>query len=216
MGLRSLQEMATEDRYRLIARFYDRLIEPMQAGVRRKAMELVPPQPGWRVLDVGCGTGTGLVPYADAGCAVVGVDVSKAMLERAANRLEGRGELHLTDGGTLPVGGAETDLVITSMVLHEVPPESRTSFLAEIARAAKPDGRVLVIDFRSGKVRGLKGYLSRSVSWVIELFSGHFSEYRSFMRSGGFPALVRQIGLTVELEKPVAGGNVAIYVARPA
>jgi hypothetical protein len=36
--------------------FIVRLIEPMQAGVRKVALDVVPPQPGWHVLDVGCGT----------------------------------------------------------------------------------------------------------------------------------------------------------------
>ncbi len=55
--------MGDIDPYRRIANVYDRLIEPMQAGVRRVALEVVPPQAEWQVLDVGCGTGTGLARY---------------------------------------------------------------------------------------------------------------------------------------------------------
>ena len=62
---------------------YDKLIGPMQAGVRRIALDLVPPQADWQVLDVGCGTGTGMVPYVEAGCSVSGVDVSPAMIENS-------------------------------------------------------------------------------------------------------------------------------------
>lgn len=90
--------MSARDPYRRLAPLYDRLIEPMQAGVRRIALDLIPPQPDWQVLDVGCGTGTGMAPYIEAGCAVIGVDVSAAMLEKAAARLGDRAKLHLTDG----------------------------------------------------------------------------------------------------------------------
>ena len=92
--------MSANDPYRRVAGVYDRLIEPMQAGVRRVALDVVPPQPEWQVLDVGCGTGTGMVPYVEAGCTVIGVDVSTAMLGIATARLGDRAELHLTAGDT--------------------------------------------------------------------------------------------------------------------
>ena len=203
------------DPYRRIAPVYDRLIEPMQAGVRGIAFDLVPPQRDWLVLDVGCGTGAGMARYVEAGCTVVGVDVSAAMLERAAARLGSRAELHLTDGHALPFDGGNFDLVLTSMVLHEIPAPARQAFVAELARVAKPDGQVLVIDFRFGSLRGWKGPALRVVSGAIERFSGHFSGYRSFKASGGVPSVVHGAGLGIEREKILAGGNVAVYVVQP-
>ncbi len=47
---------------------------------------------------------------------------------------------------------------------------------------------------------------------VIERFSGHYSGYRSFKAVGGVPGLAEKAGLSVDREKIVAGGNVAIYV----
>ncbi|MDH3458595.1 MAG: methyltransferase domain-containing protein [Gemmatimonadota bacterium] len=207
--------MNANDPYRRIAGVYDRLIEPMQAGVRRVALEVVPPQPGWQVLDVGCGTGTGMAPYVAVGCRVIGVDVSEAMLERATARLGDRAELHLTDGDTLPFDGDRFDLVTTSMVLHEVPPHARTALVTEMARVAKSDSRLLFIDFRFGSLRGWKGPAFRALSVVIERFSGHYSGYRSFRTSGGVPGVVSEAGLSIDREKIVAGGNVAIYVVAP-
>lgn len=184
----------------------------MQAGVRRVALGVVPPQPSWQVLDVGCGTGAGLAPYANAGCTVVGVDVSKAMLDRAAALLGDTAELHHTDGNELPFGDDRFDLVTTSMVLHEVPAEAREQFVAEMARVLKPVGRMLLIDFRFGELRGWRGPIVRAVSSMIERVSGHYSGYRSFKASGGVLPVADRIGLTVEREKIVAGGNIAIYV----
>ena len=207
--------MNVNDPYRRIAGVYDRLIEPMQAGVRRVALDVVPPQPRWQVLDVGCGTGTGMAPYVEAGCTVIGVDVSDAMLERATARLGDRAEFHLTDGGALPFDGGRFDLITTSMVLHEVPAHARTDLVTEMARVAKPDGRLLFIDFRFGSLRGWKGPTFRALSVVIERLSGHYSGYRSFKTSGGVPAVVDEAGLNIDREKIVAGGNVAIYVVTP-
>lgn len=204
--------MSAEDPYRRIAPVYDRLIEPMQAGVRTVALNLVPPRPGWQVLDVGCGTGTGMAPYIEAGCAVAGADVSEAMLQRAAARLGDRAELHLTNGRNLPFDDDRFDLISTSMVLHEVPAAARRAFVVEMARVAKPEGRILVIDFRFGSLRGWRGPTLRAISAMIERFSGHYTGYRSFRASGGVEGVVDSADLNVEHEKAVAGGNIGVYV----
>ncbi|MGD2059936.1 MAG: methyltransferase domain-containing protein [Acidimicrobiia bacterium] len=207
--------MSADDPYRLKAWAYDRLIEPMQAGVREIAVDVFPPHPGWQVLDVGCGTGTTLARYAEAGCSVVGIDVSPAMLERATARLGNEAELHLTEGGPLPFDDETFDLVVTSMVLHELPAADRSAFLSEMARVARPEGRVLVIDFRFGGLRGWKGHALRRVSGVIERLSGHYSEYRTFRASQGVPGVLERAGLSLVREKIVAGGNIAIYLVAP-
>ncbi|MBT8247458.1 MAG: class I SAM-dependent methyltransferase, partial [Acidimicrobiia bacterium] len=198
--------------YRRMAHVYDRLIEPMQAGVRRIALDLVPPDPAWEVLDVGCGTGTGLAGYADAGCDVVGVDVSAAMLERATERLGDRAELHLVSPGPMPFEGDRFDLAITSMVIHEAPEEGRVPLVREMARVVKPGGRLLVIDFRFGSLRGWRGRALRVILPIIERFTGHYRQYRSFQTAGGVPPLLAAAGLEIEREKIVAGGNLVIFV----
>lgn len=203
--------MRATDPYRQIAKFYDRLVEPLHSGVRRVALEVVPPLPEWHVLDVGCGTGTGLAEYAGIGCTVFGVDVSEAMLERATARLGNTAELRLTDGDKLPFGDRSFDLVTTSMVIHEVPEEDREAFLTEMVRVTKPDGRLLLIDFRFGSLRGWKGPVIRALIPIAERLAGHYSGYRSFKASGGVPALTEKTGLSIEREKIVAGGNIAIY-----
>lgn len=207
--------MGARDPYRRIAGVYDRLIEPLEAGVRRVALDVIRPEAGWQVLDVGCGTGTGLVPYVEAGCTAVGVDVSAAMLEKAAARLGERAELLLTDGDALPFDGGRFDLVTASMVLHEVPAGSRGAFVAEMARVAKPDGKLLLTDFRFGSLRGWKGPTLRVLNGVIERLAGHYSGYRSFKAEGGVPTSLDGAGLDIEREKIVAGGNLAIYVVAP-
>ncbi|MGI9609259.1 MAG: class I SAM-dependent methyltransferase [Acidimicrobiia bacterium] len=203
------------DPYSRIARIYDRLIEPMQAGVRRVALDVVPPQPDWQVLDVGCGTGTGIARYLEAGCVASGVDVSAAMLEQASARLGDRAQLQLISGETLPFDADRFDLVTTSMVLHEVPTTDRLALLAEMARVTAPAGRLLIIDFRFGSLRGWKGPTFRAMSVLIERFSGHYGGYKSFKASDGVRGLAAKAGLPVEREQIVAGGNVAIYVLAP-
>ena len=209
--------MSQPDPYRRIASFYDRFVEPMQSGVRSAALQVLPPQPGWRVLDVGCGTGSGLLPYLEAGCEISGVDVSAAMLVQAAARLGERADLHLiAPAGPLPTTDDQFDLTITSMVLHEVPAEDRREFLIEMSRVTKPEGRMLMVDFRFGPLRGWRGPLLRAATTVMERFAGHHSGYRSFKAAGGTTAALDDAGLYMESEKIVAGGNMGIYVVHPA
>lgn len=207
--------MAEVDPYRRIASIYDRLIEPLEAGVRRVALDVLPPQPKWRVLDVGCGTGTGLAGYLAAGCAVAGVDVSPAMLAQARTRLGDEAELHLTEGDVLPFEAGRFDLVAASMVLHEVAAGDRPDLMTEMARCTRPGGRMLITDFRIGSLRGWRGPALRIVNAGIERFSGHYAGYRSFRAAGGMPVLAEAAGLTIDREKIVAGGNIGIYVLTP-
>jgi ubiquinone/menaquinone biosynthesis C-methylase UbiE len=207
--------MSGSDSYSFTAAFYDIFIEPTLKGVRRVAREVVPPQPGWQVLDVGCGTGTGLEAYADAGCTVTGLDASEAMLARAAARLGDRADLHLAAGDRLPCDGGTFDLVTATMVVHSVPIEDRAGLLSEMARVAKPQGTLLITDFRFGSLRGWRGPFFKGLSEAIERFSGHHAGYRSFKAARGLPGLAESIGFTIRREKIVAGGNIAIYLVTP-
>lgn len=200
------------DPYRMAARFYDTVVDPLNAGVRRVALRIDPPAPGWAVLDTGCGTGTALHEYAAAGCEIHGVDVSAAMLERARGRLGSDADLRLADATDLPYADDAFDRVVASMMLHEVPASSRPALLAELGRVVKPEGRIVITDFRFGSLRGMKGRSLRAATWVIERVGGHFAGYRSFREIGGLPALAPASGLEIEKEKIVAGGNLAIYL----
>lgn len=206
--------MSGTDRYRRLSLVYDHVVDPMLSGVRRAALDVVRPEPGWEVLDVGCGTGTGLETYVAAGCRVSGVDVSPSMLAKARARLGNGADLRLIDGAAIPFADDRFDLVTTSMVLHEVPAAERPELLTEMARVVEPGGRVMVVDFRFGSRRGWRGPAFSALGSVVERFSGHYSGYRSFRASGGVPAVVGDVGLTIEREKIVAGGAMAIYVLR--
>ena len=66
------------DRYAKNARFVADLGAPL--------LELLAPQAGERILDLGCGDGALTEKLRAAGCAVVGVDASLAQLRAARRR----------------------------------------------------------------------------------------------------------------------------------
>ena len=86
-----------EDPYKRVARFYDRLFEPMNRGLRVLGFRMFMPRRGGAVLDVGCGTGIHLEMVQRYGCKLYGIDASQSMLELAKARLgEGAGTFAIT------------------------------------------------------------------------------------------------------------------------
>ena len=202
------------DGYGLCSRFYDWALEPLNAPLRRVAHRMCPPEPGWTVLDIGCGTGAALAEYVAAGCAVIGVDTSPAMIDAARQRLGPDVDLRLADGASLPVADGCADLVLISLVLHSIPRADAVALLTEAGRALAPAGRVLVTDFGTAGLRFPRGWATRGFTVVAEVLSGptHAGNAVGYLRHGGLGPLVADAGLTIHAQRPSAGGNLSLAV----
>ena len=94
---------------------------------------------GDRVLDVGCGTGTYTLPFADRSQAtIVGINATPTLLERARAALPARVHLAGADAAALPFPDDTFDAVIGNAILHHV---SLDETVPEIVRILKPGGR---------------------------------------------------------------------------
>ncbi|MCL1598509.1 MAG: class I SAM-dependent methyltransferase [Actinomycetia bacterium] len=200
----------SSDAYSSIARYYDRLLEPVNAPLRAAGLEMYPPTPAMTVLDVGCGTGAHLEAYVDAGATCTGIDASPAMLSQARTRIGDRATLSLGDATNLPYGDDSFDLIFTSMFLHELEPPVREQVLVELLRVVQTDGRILIIDYRNGSLR-FKGKVWRSFATIAERIAGadHYRNWRTFLTSGGIEAML-PAGATIDRSRIVAGGNLVI------
>src|SRR5215216_4246893 len=148
------------------ARFYDLLAWLMTRGregvFREKVVDLARLQSGESVLDVGCGTGTLAVAakrrVGPAG-AVYGVDASPEMIARASKKARKAGlEVVFRNAlvQALPFPDDSFDAVLSTLMLHHLPPSAREQCAREVRRVLKPGGRVLAVDFAtSGKKKGL-------------------------------------------------------------
>jgi arsenite methyltransferase len=108
-------------------------------------------EPGSVVVDLGCGAGTDLLIAAQmtgAAGRAIGVDMTPAMLERAAASAAEMGlghvELHESLIETLPLADASVDVVISNGVLDLVP--DKDAVFAEIDRVLRPGGRLQLAD----------------------------------------------------------------------
>lgn len=97
--------------------------------------ELLAPQAGERILDLGCGDGALTVKLAAVGCDVVGVDVSAPQVE-AARRLGL--DARVADGARLDFD-AEFDAVFSNAAIHWMKPPDVV--IAGVWRALRPGGR---------------------------------------------------------------------------
>ncbi|WP_254544540.1 class I SAM-dependent methyltransferase [Halomarina pelagica] len=105
----------------------------------RDVLDLLAPERGERVLDLGCGTGHLTAAIADAGATAVGVDRERSMLAEArvahpdAAFVEG-------DARALPLRGG-LDAVFSNAALHWVPEADAGRVAGEVARVLRPGGR---------------------------------------------------------------------------
>ncbi len=106
------------------------------------------PQPGWRVLDVGCGFGNNLVPFADMGCECHGVEIESSICSIAENVLAKRGysaKVVVGQNRALPYPDLHFDLLLSVATIHyESTEENVLAALREFKRVIKPGGRAYI------------------------------------------------------------------------
>ncbi|GGS41590.1 methyltransferase domain-containing protein [Streptomyces griseoviridis] len=114
--------------------------EPRAAAAAEAVLSLVPP--GARVLlDAACGTGivTRRLAAARDGLRVTGVDLTDAMIRRAAARLPGA--VVRADARRLPFGDGRFDAVTSVWLLHlTATGEDARAVVGECARVLRPGG----------------------------------------------------------------------------
>ncbi len=123
-----------------------------QTRLRRRFLRFIGIKPGWRVIEVGCGTGVvcrDLARIAGSRGGVVGVDPSRVLV-RAARRLareHGAGKrirFEVGDGRRLRFRSGAFDAALAVTVFLHVPdPET---ILSEMIRVTRPGGVVGVHD----------------------------------------------------------------------
>jgi ubiquinone/menaquinone biosynthesis C-methylase UbiE len=123
---------------------------PLIANPDRLAalVQAVRPQPGARILDVATGPGYVAAAFAEAGCEVVGLDLTPAPLALAEQMRVARGltnlRFQLGDAEHLPFAEQMFDSVVSRYALHHC--EDPLRVLAEMARVCSLQGAVVIQD----------------------------------------------------------------------
>jgi len=142
---------------------YARLLDPTLAGVVERLVELAGARRGARLLDLATGTGAVARAAARRGTAVVGVDVSAAMLG-VARRLSPGVEFRFADAHALPFEECEFDLVACGLALSHF--REPLTALGETLRVLRDDGRLVASTWG-------RGGGAPSSGTVVELLQRH-------------------------------------------
>ena len=141
-------------RFPALTRISDPVVRATTREGRFKAMliEQGAVEPGQRVLDLGCGTGTLAIQVKrrEPGAEVVGLDADPEMLSQAEAKAEGAGvEVDLTEGMSteLPFEDGSFDRVLSTLFFHHLDPEPKRRTAREIARVLRKGGELHVADW---------------------------------------------------------------------
>ena len=204
-------------RFPALTHAYDPLIRltTRESLFKRLLVEQVSPEPGQRVLDLGCGTGTLalLVKDRQPAADVVGLDADPEMLDQAHSKAERAGvELRLDQGFSteLPYPDGSFDRVLSTLFFHHLNLESKHRTAREIARVLGRDGELHVADWgRPSDPLMAAAFLG------VRLFDG-FENTRENVR-GALPSIFEQAGLDQAAQTGrlrTVFGTLALYRAR--
>jgi ubiquinone/menaquinone biosynthesis C-methylase UbiE len=136
--------------YRSIARLYDLLDLPFERGRYAPIRPAILAGLSGRVLDAGVGTGRNMAFYpADA--RVTGVDLSPAMLSRAAARRERLGvEVELLERDICDTGLPEGhfDAAVATFLFCVLDDSLQLPALKELARIVRPGGEIRILEYQ--------------------------------------------------------------------
>jgi phosphatidylethanolamine/phosphatidyl-N-methylethanolamine N-methyltransferase len=164
--------------YGPLSPLYDVICGALLQPGRRRAIALLDPRPGERILEVGAGSGYNINGYPP-GCEVLAVDLSRSMLTRAKSRVDAshRHSVRFAqmDAQHLALPSGAFDAVLVPYTINVLPDPLAAGH--EIVRVCHPRGRIVFLnhfdDMRdsSNLINRMAGRLAAAadVNWQLQL-----------------------------------------------
>ncbi|MFT8245603.1 class I SAM-dependent methyltransferase [Roseomonas sp. BN140053] len=170
----ALDASAVRDAYRRWAGVYDTVFGGVSAFGRKRAVAAVNRLPGTRVLEVGVGTGLAL-PLYRRDLRVTGIDLSREMLAKAAERVRGESLAHVDgllemDAESMAFRDDSFDLAVAMFTASVVPDAKR--LFAEMSRVVRPGGRLLFVNHFAAEA-GPRWWVERAMAPLSRVLGWH-------------------------------------------
>lgn len=161
---------------------------------------------GQWVLDIGTGTGNSAVPFLERICAVVGVDPSRVMLTKAAEKADigshkggaGRDGVFLLVRArdpflALPFRSGTFDIVVSAYAIHHVEYARQADCAVEVGRVLKPNGVAVIADTMFRDAAHKAEALARHTDLEDE-YQPLLDSFPQVWEAAGFSVSLRQVG----------------------
>jgi len=156
----------------------------------RGVVELLAPQPGERILDLGCGTGHLTNQIASAGAEVIGLDKSKSMIEET-RRLYPDLRFEIADATDFHFD-QRFDAVFSNAAIHWM--KDQPAVARCIWEALRPGGRFVAEFGGKGNIRAIRTALTDAVEAAGETINAEpfaryypsIGEYATLLGTQGF------------------------------
>jgi phosphatidylethanolamine/phosphatidyl-N-methylethanolamine N-methyltransferase len=142
-----VQKAKIQKIYSRYSGFYDIIFAQFFYPRIRLGLEKIGIKSGDRIIEVGVGTGLSLRLYPES-CKVVGIDITRRMLEKAKAKKEKFGFDHIDlfemDGENICFEDDSFDHAVLPFVVSVVPNVER--LMAEVKRVTKNGGRIIIVN----------------------------------------------------------------------
>ena len=157
------------------------------ADLAGPVVELLNPQPGEAILDLGCGDGELTARIAASGAAITGVDSSPTMVAEARAR-----GLSVYEGSIrTAMYESEFDAVFSNAALHWMP--DAEAVIAAVCRSLKPGGRFVAEMGGQGNIAAIRTALQAVLApygidaeEIAASFYPSPAHYQRLLEAGGF------------------------------
>lgn len=201
-------------RFGFLTPLYDPLLRWVmrEFTFKRRLIEEAKIAPGFRILDLGCGTGTltVLAKQMHPDAQLIGIDGDNNVLAIArAKAAQQRADIKFDSGMAyhLPYPKDSFDRVLSSLVIHHLTTDEKQRAFSEAFRTLKSGGELLVVDF--GKPHNF-------LAWAISLVMRRLERAEDNIK-GMLPDMFRHAGFQdVQIAKQFmnAFGTIALYRGR--
>ncbi|MDK2982028.1 MAG: hypothetical protein PWQ55_2375 [Chloroflexota bacterium] len=187
--------------YNNLSGSYDLLSGKAEQRLTRTALDYFDPQPGSRLLDLGCGTGNALLAMQrtfPAPVSVAGLDIAFGMCRVAHGKLQRAeggpsGAVYCANALQTPFPGGLFDGILLSFTLELFPRELFSPLLAECRRLLKPQGKLALVSMAC----------AQKASWIYNLYLWAHRKYPRWIdcRPIDSAAILRENGFRIIKQK---------------